>query len=141
MLLSMTMSVGFIIVDILSVTSVISSGLPEGVNPFWKLAFVFKCFTDTIILDDFKTALDKLKKYRMDRIGSTNGGGSELNERPIISPRRPTLYTPYNESRGVTSDEGPKRDTLDMIDVEMQYWESAHSTQSTARTMGHGDEV
>jgi hypothetical protein len=32
-----------------------------GVNPFWKLAPVFKCLTDTVmVLDDFKTALDRL---------------------------------------------------------------------------------
>ncbi|KAK4894965.1 hypothetical protein LTR27_006832 [Elasticomyces elasticus] len=60
-----------IIVDILAVTHVISGdGLPNGINPFWKLAFVFKCLTDTIILDDFKTALDRLKQYKLERLGS-----------------------------------------------------------------------
>ncbi|KAK4960973.1 hypothetical protein LTR10_001462 [Elasticomyces elasticus] len=60
-----------IIVDILAVTHVISgAGLPDGINPFWKLAFVFKCLTDTIILDDFKTALDRLKQYKLERVGS-----------------------------------------------------------------------
>ncbi|KAK3629370.1 hypothetical protein LTR22_021944 [Elasticomyces elasticus] len=64
-------SLGPIIVDILAVTHVISGdGLPNGINPFWKLAFVFKCLTDTIILDDFKTALDRLKQYKLERLGS-----------------------------------------------------------------------
>jgi len=68
---AMLMSIGFIIVDILAVTRVISgAGLPDGINPFWKLAFVFKCLTDTIILDDFKTALDRLKQYKLERLGS-----------------------------------------------------------------------
>lgn len=61
----MCFSVVFIIVDILSVTPVIPIGV---INPFWKFAFVFKCFTDSIILDDFKTALDKLSKHRMGQI-------------------------------------------------------------------------
>ncbi|KAF2415507.1 hypothetical protein EJ08DRAFT_571283, partial [Tothia fuscella] len=70
LLAAMMLSVAFIIVDILSVTAVFQSNLPEGINPFWKLAFIFKCFTDTIILDDFKTALDKLKQYKLERLGS-----------------------------------------------------------------------
>jgi hypothetical protein len=61
----MTLSVIFIVVDILAVTPVISLGV---INPFWKFAFIFKCLTDTIILDDFKTALDKLSRHKMSRI-------------------------------------------------------------------------
>ncbi|KAF2010226.1 hypothetical protein BU24DRAFT_428235 [Aaosphaeria arxii CBS 175.79] len=61
----MCLSVVFIIVDLLSVTPVIPIGV---VNPFWKFAFVFKCFTDSIILDDFKTALDKLQQRRISHI-------------------------------------------------------------------------
>jgi len=147
----MSLSVGFIIVDVLSVTSVIGSSLPEGVNPFWKLAFVFKCFTDTIILDDFKTALDKLKQYKLDHLGSTNGGGSELNERPQIlspNPRRYvpqytayTSYVPYNESSGITAAEEAPKDTLAMVDHEMQYWDSHDSTHSTANINPTHEEV
>lgn len=62
LLLSMFLSIVFIIVDLFSVISVIHIGY---INPFWKFAFIFKCFTDTIILDDFKTALDKLSRYKM----------------------------------------------------------------------------
>ncbi|KAJ9639724.1 hypothetical protein H2204_003517 [Knufia peltigerae] len=61
LLLSMSLSVIFIVVDILSVTSVLKTG---AINPFWKFSFVFKCFTDTIILDDFKTALDRIAQHR-----------------------------------------------------------------------------
>lgn len=69
----MGLSVICIVVDLLSVTPVIPLGV---INPFWKFAFVFKCFTDSIILDDFKTALDKLSDYSMGRIlpiGSLGG--------------------------------------------------------------------
>lgn len=67
---AMILSICFILCDILAVTQVIAGkGLPDGINPFWKLAFVFKCLTDTIVLDDFKTALDKLKQYKLQRLG------------------------------------------------------------------------
>ncbi|EME43256.1 hypothetical protein DOTSEDRAFT_72605 [Dothistroma septosporum NZE10] len=73
---AMLLSIGFVIVDILSVTHVIGGGaLPDGINPFWKLAFVFKCLSDTMVLDDFKTALDRLKQYKMDRMGSVMSDG------------------------------------------------------------------
>lgn len=70
MLVAMLISIAFIILDICSVTSALKSALPDGLNPFWKLAFVFKCLTDSVILDDFKTALDRLRAYKISRLGS-----------------------------------------------------------------------
>lgn len=70
MLVAMLISIGFIILDICSVTSALKSALPDGLNPFWKLAFVFKCLTDSVILDDFKTALDRLRAYKISKLGS-----------------------------------------------------------------------
>ncbi|RBR20093.1 uncharacterized protein FIESC28_05372 [Fusarium coffeatum] len=64
LLLSMTISIIFIIIDLLAVTPVLPIGY---INPFWKFSFIFKCFTDTIVLDDFKTALDKLSRYKMEQ--------------------------------------------------------------------------
>ncbi|KAJ5990472.1 hypothetical protein N7522_010679 [Penicillium canescens] len=86
MLVSMCLSIVFIALDVISVTGALKSAMPLGINPFWKvcspsvspgsilvslvfradgwcilqLCFMFKCLCDTIILDDFKTALDKL---------------------------------------------------------------------------------
>lgn len=102
----MLLSVAFIIVDICSVTDVFSSSLPEGINPFWKLAFVFKCLTDTIILDDFKTALDKMKKYKLSRLnGVATSGGSDAEraERRVIDfhVRRDTSWRHWSESKGL----------------------------------------
>ena len=42
-------------------------GTTDGINPFWKLALVFKCLTDAILLDDFKTELKRLGLRRMKR--------------------------------------------------------------------------
>lgn len=65
LLFSMCLSLLFIALDLLAVTPVLALG---GINPFWKFASVFKCLTDTIILDDFKTALDKLSRHKMNQI-------------------------------------------------------------------------
>lgn len=81
----MTLSIAFIIVDIVAVTSALNNLLPDGLNPFWKLAFVFKCLTDSIVLDDFKTALDRLMRFKMhkerfgivdDTVGATIGSSN-----------------------------------------------------------------
>lgn len=70
MLGAMVLSICFIVLDVLSVTSALKSVLPVGINPFWKLSFVFKCLTDCVVLDDFKTALDRLRAFKMSRLGS-----------------------------------------------------------------------
>lgn len=70
MLVAMALSIIFIVLDVLSVTNAFSSVLPTGINPFWKLSFVFKCLTDSVVLDDFKTALDRLRAFKISRLGS-----------------------------------------------------------------------
>lgn len=32
----------------------------DRINPYWKLTLIFKCLTDNILLDDFKTELRKI---------------------------------------------------------------------------------
>lgn len=68
MLAAMVAGLVFVLMDILSVTDALTEALPVGVNPFWKLALVFKCLTETIILDDFKTALDRLWQLRSESL-------------------------------------------------------------------------
>jgi hypothetical protein len=70
MLGAMLLSICFIVLDVLSVTDVLAHSLPVGINPFWKLSFVFKCLTDSVVLDDFKTALDRLRAFKISRLGS-----------------------------------------------------------------------
>jgi hypothetical protein len=134
LLFSMTLSICFIILDCLSVTSVIKHALPDGLNPFWKLAFVFKCFTDTIILDDFKTALDKLKSYKLGRLNGTGSGGATDIDRPPVGIRHMEM-APWNEGSGVTSEEkSTKQGTGDDVDLErqLQYWTRREGSPSTA---------
>ncbi|KIW63787.1 hypothetical protein PV04_08759 [Phialophora macrospora] len=77
MLGAMVLSICFIVLDVLSVTSALKSVLPVGINPFWKLSFVFKCLTDSVVLDDFKTALDRLRAFKMSRLGSFAMDGAD----------------------------------------------------------------
>ncbi|KAB8227969.1 uncharacterized protein BDW43DRAFT_304267 [Aspergillus alliaceus] len=58
--ISICLSIVFMLLDLSAVTDVIRGAVDRGINPFWKLCLVFKCLCDMIILDDFKTALDKL---------------------------------------------------------------------------------
>merc|ERR1711939_1295846 len=82
MLGAMILSICFIVLDVLSVTSALKSALPVGINPFWKLSFVFKCLTDSVVLDDFKTALDRLRAFKLSRLGSfaMDGGDTRAKQ-------------------------------------------------------------
>lgn len=42
-------------------------------------ALLLQVLTDTIILDDFKTALDRLKQYKLERMGSVLSDGVRGN--------------------------------------------------------------
>lgn len=81
MLASMVISIIFIVCDVLSVTGALHLPGTTGINPFWKLAFVFKCLTDTIVLDDFKTALDRLRAFKISRLGSFSQDNSDRRTR------------------------------------------------------------
>ncbi|KAJ4286556.1 hypothetical protein N0V90_013256 [Kalmusia sp. IMI 367209] len=70
MMLAAFLSVVFFVLDIITVTNTLNLGLPSGINPFWKVSSVFKCLMDCVILDDFKTAVDRLRAYKDGRIGS-----------------------------------------------------------------------
>jgi len=129
MLVAMIFSVIFTIVDILSVTDAFQQILPDGLNPFWKLSFVFKLLTDTIILDDFKTALDKLCAFNLSRIEETTvndswGARKETTIERTVA-QRPMTATHGNQSKrsaGASSssswaDEGVKT-TIESIQMD-----------------------
>jgi hypothetical protein len=68
MLASMCLSIIFMIIDTCSVLGAFDTAhLATGIQPFWKLSFIFKCLCDTVILDDFKTALDHIRSYHFSR--------------------------------------------------------------------------
>ena len=68
MLVSMCLSILFMILELCSVLGAFNAAhLPKGIQPFWKLSFIFKCLCDTVILNDFKTALDHIRSYHFTR--------------------------------------------------------------------------
>ena len=83
MLASMIISISFVVCDVCSVTGAIklAGDADTGINPFWKLAFVFKCLTDSVILDDFKMALDRLRAFKISRLGSYSADDSDRRMR------------------------------------------------------------
>lgn len=81
MLASMMIAIVFVICDVLSVTNAMRLAGDTGINPFWKIAFVFKCLTDSVILDDFKIALDRLRAFKISRLGSFSGDFSDRRSR------------------------------------------------------------
>ncbi|KAF3389461.1 hypothetical protein F1880_003621 [Penicillium rolfsii] len=86
MLASMCLSIAFIVIDTCSVLNAFSDSLPQGIEPFWKLSFIFKCLCDTVILDDFKTGLDQMRAYWLRKQAS--GHVLLTNANTARSPRR-----------------------------------------------------
>lgn len=140
---AMFLSISFILIDILAVTRVISGpGVPDGINPFWKLAFVFKCLTDTIVLDDFKTALDRLKDYRLERMGSVLSDGiradsvqvEQANRKKAERANKPQMQALPNTTSRDFSKADCQHVDLENMDfaqaLRMDYWEQAESSRS-----------
>lgn len=111
MLVAMALSIVFVLLDILSVTEILSDALPVGVNPFWKLALVFKCLTDTVILDDFKTALDRLWEFRRTSLASTAGGDPLAPGNGTIGPFHHRYERQPSEASGSRDGGRVKRST------------------------------
>lgn len=65
LLASILIAIIFTVCDIVaSVEPTLS--LTDGINPYWKLALVFRCLTDNIMLDDFKAVLQRLGALKLD---------------------------------------------------------------------------
>jgi len=56
------------------------------INPYWKLALVFKCLTDNIMLDDFKSVLQRLGAVKLDGTNAmqTNSLNMTPNEKAAL---------------------------------------------------------
>ncbi|KAF7189872.1 hypothetical protein HII31_08694 [Pseudocercospora fuligena] len=125
LLASMIVSICFIIVDILAVTHALpESGLPDGINPFWKLSFVFKCLTDMIVLDDFKTALDRLKQYKLDRMGS------------VLSDGFRGEFVDVEQARKKKMERAEHQDSMQPVDSIALDWSKLPNAHSESRGSG-----
>lgn len=68
LLMAICLSIIFTLMDLLAGLIPQIRGAVNGINPYWKLALIFKCLTDNIMLDDFKTELEKLRVLNLDRV-------------------------------------------------------------------------
>ena len=50
----------------------------SGINPYWRFALVFKCASDTIFLDDFKSVLDDIVHRKFSSANDTVHRGSNV---------------------------------------------------------------
>lgn len=71
LLAAIILAMVFTVMDITA--SIVKFGGSDGINPYWKLSLVFKCLTDTIMLDDFKTELKRLGIRRLQRDDARRG--------------------------------------------------------------------
>ncbi|KAF4120081.1 hypothetical protein GMORB2_3492, partial [Geosmithia morbida] len=89
LIMCMFVSIIFVVVDtIVSVTE--RSTFESGVNPFWRLALVFKCASDAFFLDDFKSVLDRIATSAMQGIANVPSGsmGGVKDDSAVRGPFR-----------------------------------------------------
>jgi hypothetical protein len=67
------------------------------INPYWKLALVFKCLTDNILLDDFKSVLQRLGDMKED------GTIAMLPNSMNVNPGEKTGSADHREGLGESS--------------------------------------
>jgi hypothetical protein len=68
MLLCMALSIAFLLTDV--VVSAAKLTASSGINPYWRFALVFKCASDTVFLDDFKSVLDDIVALKFSSPGN-----------------------------------------------------------------------
>ncbi|KAF2739776.1 hypothetical protein EJ04DRAFT_426562 [Polyplosphaeria fusca] len=69
MLACMFISIAFLLTDV--VVNALRVTRDSGINPYWRFALVFKCASDTIFLDDFKSVLDDIITRSFNSAGGT----------------------------------------------------------------------
>ncbi|PSN60897.1 hypothetical protein BS50DRAFT_505199 [Corynespora cassiicola Philippines] len=74
MLGCMFLSIAFLLTDVGVNAAQITAA--SGINPYWRFALVFKCASDTIFLDDFKSVLDEIVARKFSSTGGTVHRGS-----------------------------------------------------------------
>jgi hypothetical protein len=90
MLGCMFISIAFLLTDI--VISALRKSSLSGINPYWRFALVFKCASDTIFLDDFKSVLDDIVQRKMSSAGGTVHRASQNGHKRRHSSLEPRQF-------------------------------------------------
>jgi hypothetical protein len=96
LLAAIFLAVSFTIVDIIS-SIVPGLSVTDGINPYWKLALVFKCLTDNIMLDDFRSVLQRLGAVKLD--GTNNA--MQSNSLNMTANEKLTIGGDEDETRHI----------------------------------------
>ncbi|KAK5166052.1 uncharacterized protein LTR77_008313 [Saxophila tyrrhenica] len=94
----------------------------HSINPWWKLYLVSKCLTDTIMLDDFKTELDKL---------STRF----VNKEPT-QLSHPATYTSHRERASMSSDNNANPTAMEFLTIADAAGSSPDQEKSKSKMNG-----
>ncbi|MCJ1475855.1 hypothetical protein MMC13_004519 [Lambiella insularis] len=86
MILCMFLSIVFLLTDV--VVSAAHLTADSGINPYWRLALVFKCASDTIFLDDFKSVLDNIVEYALRKAGGAVSSGQRRGSNAVNNGRK-----------------------------------------------------
>lgn len=127
MLGCMFVSIAFILADVI-VT--FRNLMVSGINPYWRMALVFKCAADTLFLDDFKTVLDQISQQSLSRVahgsdGQTNNYNTPAAVHPLDSVTAtvevPERHQPtkWRWARRVSSSASNRRPDVITVEREM----------------------
>lgn len=103
MIMCMWLSIVFLVTDVAVSAARITAD--SGINPYWRFALVFKCASDTIFLDDFKSVLD-------DIVAHTISANEPAQRRSIGGFRRGSQKRSRSISRGQHFVEDAHLDTV-----------------------------
>ena len=102
---------------------------------FVKLSYVFKCLTDCVILDDFKTALDRLRAYKIGRLNSIGLADADPAVSNDIAKARERLPPDWSEAKCKASHVDHARPT----DLEFGFREYSISGESSRNMSTNGN--
>lgn len=103
MSLCMILSIGFMLGDV--IVTAASLTIAKGINPYWRLSLVFKCASDTIFLDDFKSVLDRIVQKCFGRF--SNAGLDPVG----VSPSNHNHHHPHHHNHHRHPASGPQSPT------------------------------
>ncbi|KAF9890579.1 hypothetical protein FE257_005710 [Aspergillus nanangensis] len=95
MLLSMLLSVTLTILGPCIVVRSSHEVFPVGMDPFWKISFVFKCLSDTVMLGDFKDELDRIFRHHQTTLVRAEGP-SLHSHAAVVTCESPPRLPSYN---------------------------------------------
>ncbi|KAI1855498.1 hypothetical protein JX266_000363 [Neoarthrinium moseri] len=102
MLGCMFVSIAFILADIIVTLAHLTAN--SGINPYWRIALVFKCAADCFFLDDFKTVLDQISQQSLSRVHQqqteNNSGGTRVQTTNTHEVHPPDQVTASVEASG-----------------------------------------